>query len=527
MATVLAGLAFGVGGAIALRLYHDSLVATVENSTRGAAHSVAAAARRGPLPDPIPMPVASDIPRVQVLDAAGKVISGDPETAEAPPMTVLARSALDTAVTVRDPVNLPERHAIATAVPTKTARGAVTVLAVGSLDAADGQTADAVALSAVLGGICLALIAAVAWAVTGRTLRRVERLRGRVSAITASGDLTVRVNDAGTDELTALAATLNEMLDALARSAERQRRFVADAAHELRTPIAGLSAAVDVARLHPETLDQATWTTELAEGHRRVARLVNDLLELARLDADAPVRRQRTRLDHLVADAVRRHLPPAVTLGAEHVEPAVILGDPDQVSRILTNLIDNALRYARHHVQIDLVCADGQAVVTVNDDGPGVPVAERQRIFDRFVRLDDHRAHSSGGSGLGLAMVKDLAHAHGGTVTVTDAPGGGAAFSLRFPLVITPPSAGDSDLSVEVGRIQPSAGGRVSDVGTLGLARRRPRRDGAPLERPPNSANTAAAASTAPASMVTPRVGSEWPSDDSPSFQNTDDTATN
>jgi signal transduction histidine kinase len=441
MATGLAAVTFAVGGTIALRLYHDNLVGTVQAGVRGAAQAVADAAHHGHLPDPIPMPVASGVPRIQVLDPAGKVVTGDPVSAGAPPMTGLADAALNTVTTMTDPANLPERHAAVTALRTTGPRGPLTVVAAGSLDAADAETATAIELSALAGGICLALIALVAWATTGRTLRRVERLRSHASTIAANGDPDGRLPDSGGDELARLGTTLNEMLAALARSAERQRRFVADAAHELRTPIAGLSASIDVARYHPETVDQTAWTAELAEGHHRLGQLVSDLLELASLDGGTPTRRQPMNLAHLVADAVRRPTPPGVRLCVGIVQPAMVMGDPVRLDRIVTNLVDNALRYARTTVTLDVACAEGNAELTVTDDGPGVAPADRQRIFDRFVRLDEHRARPGGGSGLGLALVHDLVTAHGGAVTVTDSHCGGASFTMRLPLA--PQQVGD------------------------------------------------------------------------------------
>ncbi|MBV9661276.1 MAG: HAMP domain-containing histidine kinase [Acidimicrobiales bacterium] len=438
MATVFAAVTFTAGGAVALRLYHDNLVSTVETSVHSAARAIAAAVHRGPLPDPIPMPVASGVPRVQVLDAAGRVISGDPASADAPPMTRLAGISLNTVRTVSEPTNLPEHHAAVTALLTTGSSGPLTVEAVGSLDAADAKTSTAIQLSALAGGICLAVIGLVAWVTTGRTLRRVERLRSQVSTITATEDPAGRVPQSGRDELARLGVTLNQMLATLARSAERHKRFAADAAHELRTPIAGLSAAIDLACFHPKTIDQATWTAELAEGHRRLGHLVDDLLELASLDGDAPKLRQPTNLAHIVTDGTRRPAPPGVDLQVGTAQPVVVLGDPRQLARILTNLVDNALRHAQRTVTLHVIGTNGYAVLSVTDDGPGIPVADRQRIFDRFVRLDGHRARPGGGSGLGLALVHDMVAAHAGTVTATGSASGGATFIVRLPLAPTP-----------------------------------------------------------------------------------------
>jgi signal transduction histidine kinase len=434
-ATLFAGVTFAAGGAVALTLYHDNLVSTVDDAVRGTAQAIAAAAERAPLPDPIPMPVALGVPRVQVLNAANKVISGDPASVTDPPMLTLARDQDQRVVSVARPANLPERRAAVIAVHAASPTGPLTIVVAASLDPADDKTNQALELSAVLGAVSLAAVGAVAWLTAGGTLRRVERLRAQVNAITGSGDLARRVPETGTDELSRLSSTLNDMLAAMSRSAERQRRFVADAAHELRTPLAGLRASLDVAVSHPETAADQTWVAELAEGHRRLGRLVNDLLVLARLDGGAPRRRHAVDLAGVVTDSTRRRTPAGIELRAGRIEPAVISGDESQLARVVTNLVDNAVRHARGAVRVALTVDDGQAVISVADDGPGIPPADREQIWARFVRLDHDRARAGGGSGLGLALVRELVEAHGGTVSAADpATGPGALFVVRLPL---------------------------------------------------------------------------------------------
>ena len=435
-ATVFAAAAFATGGAVALTFYHDGLAASIDHDVHTTANGVASAAQRSPLPDPIPMPVAAGVPRVQVIDAAGKVVSGDPVSADAPPMLALAQGKTGHVVSVSNPANLPERRAAVLAIRVSGPAGPLTVVVAGSLDPADDSTRQAVRLSAILGVISLAAIGTVAWLTVGRTLRRVERLRSQVATVTASGDLGRRVPETGTDELAGLGLTMNEMLEALERSAERQRRFVADAAHELRTPIAGLSASLEVAVSHPEITRDRSWIGELADGHRRLGRLVNDLLVLASLEGDAPKRRDPVDLAGVVADATRRPVPPGVRLRAGRVDRAIVPGDATQLTRVVTNLVDNALRYARGTVDVTLKAQGAQAVISVADDGPGIAPADRERIWDRFVRLDDDRSRTSGGTGLGLALVRELVTAHGGTVSVTgSADWPGAVFIVCLPLI--------------------------------------------------------------------------------------------
>jgi signal transduction histidine kinase len=420
-------------------LYHDSLVASVERSSLNTAEATAAGLRRAVAPAPLPMPVAPGVPRLQILDASGNVIGGDPASIKDPPFTnpVTASGPNQRVTTVTASAYLPEHRAVLAAVRVVGPGGADTVVVAQSLDEADQQTSQAVELSTVIGAASVAMVAAVAWLAVGRTLRRVERLRAQVRAIAASGDLDRRVPESGADELAGLGVTLNEMLAALARASDRQRRFVADAAHELRTPIAGLNASIDVSVRHPHLACDPAWLGEMSDDHHRLGRLVDDLLVFARLDEHAPHRRGPVELAGLVTDAARRRTPEGVRIELKPLGPAMVLGDETQLDRILTNLIDNAVRHARSAVCVALTTRDGEAVITVTDDGPGVPAPDRDRIWERFTRLDDARSRGGGGgSGLGLALVKELTQAHGGTTHVTDADPdtGGAAFHIHIPL---------------------------------------------------------------------------------------------
>jgi signal transduction histidine kinase len=228
------------------------------------------------------------------------------------------------------------------------------------------------------------------------------------------------------DEVARLARTTNETLSALETSVERQRRFVADASHELRSPIASLRTQLEVAAAHPELLD----LEGAVEDTVRLQRLAADLLLLARLDAGE--RPQGTRFD-LGELAVRESRGrDGVTVEAATVE---VTGSQGQLERVLGNLLDNAGRHARSAVSVTVRQDGAWAVVEVADDGDGVPMADRERVFERFVRLDEARARDDGGAGLGLAIARDVAVRHGGTLTVRDAPAGGALFELRLPVV--------------------------------------------------------------------------------------------
>ncbi|MGW1358558.1 ATP-binding protein [Streptomyces chartreusis] len=304
-------------------------------------------------------------------------------------------------------------------------RGRLTVYAGGSLDAE--QSAVNTALTVMLIGfpLLLGVVAGVTWLVTRRALRPVEGIRGEMAAITASEDLARRVPVPGThDEVARLALTTNETLAALQTSVERQRRFVADASHELRSPIASLRTQLEVGVAHPELLD----LDGAVEDTVRLQGLAADLLLLARLDAGERPGDARFDLGALAREQAEGRAD--VTVEARSAQVA---GSRGQVGRVLTNLLDNAARHARSAVTLTVRREGEWVVAAVADDGDGVAEADRERIFERFVRLDEARSRDDGGAGLGLAIARDVAVRHGGTLTVGRAPAGGALFELRLP----------------------------------------------------------------------------------------------
>ncbi|CAL9434089.1 HAMP domain-containing sensor histidine kinase [Streptomyces sp. Tu 3180] len=304
-------------------------------------------------------------------------------------------------------------------------RGRLTVYA-GAPLAAEHSAVDTAQTAMLLGlPLLLGVVAGVTWMVTGRALRPVEGIRREMAAITASEDLARRVPEPGThDEIARLARTTNETLAALETSVERQRRFVADASHELRSPIASLRTQLEVAAAHPELLD----LDGAVEDTVRLQHLAADLLLLARLDAgERPA-------DALVDLAALAREEAAGRTGVTvDTEPAEVTGSRGQLGRLLANLLDNARRHARERVTVTVRREGDRVVLGVADDGEGVAEADRERIFERFVRLDAARSRDEGGAGLGLAIARDVAVRHGGTLTVGSAPTGGALFELRLP----------------------------------------------------------------------------------------------
>jgi signal transduction histidine kinase len=241
------------------------------------------------------------------------------------------------------------------------------------------------------------------------------------------------------DEVARLARTMNGMLDRLEAASARQRAFVSDASHELRSPVSTIRAELEVASSDPEQADWPEVAQRTLGETDRLSRLVDDLLALARLDeANGPARRAPVDLDDLVLEeAMRTHRVP---LGTSGVSAGRVLGDERQLTQVVRNLVDNAQRHASTRVAVSLRREADELVLVVDDDGPGIPEADRERIFERFTRLDEARGRAAGGAGLGLAVVRRVVEQHGGTVSVehgSPANGGlgGARFVVRLPAV--------------------------------------------------------------------------------------------
>ncbi|MEU8103952.1 HAMP domain-containing sensor histidine kinase [Nonomuraea muscovyensis] len=347
--------------------------------------------------------LSDDVPRGQAVPAADVVLS----TAGVPMKVSWAE---------------PGDYAVATLdVATKT--GQATVWARVSL--ANVEQALATLNGVLLPGVpaLLLVVAGMTWFSVGRALAPVAAIRAKVADITAR-DLHQRVPvpESG-DEIAALATTVNGTLDRLETAVERHKRFVADAAHELRSPIATLRARLELAR--PSEL-----TREALADVERLQALAGDLLLLARLDAGEPVRADDLDLGQVAAEeAVRAGRRPEVRLELD-VEPDVVVqGSRGHLARLVTNLVDNAVRHAAARVEVRVRHADGRAVLEVSDDGPGVPPEQREAVFDRFTRLDEARARDAGGAGLGLPIARDIATLHGGTLAAVD-----GGFVATFPV---------------------------------------------------------------------------------------------
>jgi signal transduction histidine kinase len=279
----------------------------------------------------------------------------------------------------------------------------------------------------------LILACGTVWLVVGRALRPVERIRGTVSAISHAG-LSQRVPDPGTDdEIGRLARTMNDMLARLDDSAARQRRFVADASHELRSPLTAIRTSLEVGLSHPERAPWPDIACRAVRQSQRLEHLIAELLALAKSDAgQLGTGRRPVDLAVLLAD-IRASIPPSdVSIDIDVAPGTTTTGNPEELTRMFQNLMDNAVRYARRRVLITAACGADEITVAISDDGPGIPAAERERVFARFVRLDPSRGHGSGAAGLGLAIARDIATVHGATITLAEAEGGGTRAVVTF-----------------------------------------------------------------------------------------------
>ena len=299
----------------------------------------------------------------------------------------------------------------------------------------DAETLATVAtLLAIAVPLLLLLVAVTTWLVVGRALRPVERIREEVDGITAER-LHQRVPVPETaDEIAALATTMNGMLDRLDAAATAQRRFVSDASHELRSPLATIRQHAELAQAHPEVTSIGELAEVVSEEGLRLQGIVESLLLLARLDEGASTRGEAVDLDDIALGEVRRLRAVGLDVDGSGIAAARVHADARLLGQLVRNLADNAVRHSRGRVAIGVVPADGHVFVMIEDDGAGVPVEERERIFERFVRLDEARSRDAGGSGLGLAIARGIAVSVGGTLMVDDSRWGGARFVLALPV---------------------------------------------------------------------------------------------
>jgi signal transduction histidine kinase len=312
--------------------------------------------------------------------------------------------------------------------------GAYTVVVEASLEeVSDATRALVTPLVIGVSGV-MVLVGGITWVVVTGALAPVERIRREVEEITGERlDRRVPIPVAR-DEIHRLASTMNRMLVRLQDSRDRQQRFVADASHELRSPLAGIRQAAEVARAHPGALPEGELAEAVLEETGRMERLVEQLLLLTRTGGAGMRQRQDVDIDDLALAEARRVRRAGLTVDSSGVGAGRVRGDLTALAQVVRNLADNAARHANSDVVVGVRGGDdGWVTLVVEDDGAGIPESERERVFERFVRLDEARDRDAGGSGLGLAIVREIVTAHGGSVTVSTSALGGARFVVRLP----------------------------------------------------------------------------------------------
>jgi signal transduction histidine kinase len=371
---------------------------------------------------------------VQVVSSDGVVVAASPSIAGEPPV-VDVRPAPGQSVSLRaDELPIGEEEPFAVVVRgVQGPDGDAVVIAAQSLETVERASQVLIKLLALGYPLLLVLVALTSYWLTGLALAPVEAMRRRVAAITAT-DRSARVPvPPSRDEVAQLAETMNATLDRLAAATETQRRFVADASHELRSPLATIRAAHEIASVHPDASDWAVVNTDVLAEVQRLEHLVGDLLFLARSDEHGPrSQAEEVDLDDLVDAEAGRLRRTTGLLIVPKVTPVRVIGDRHELARVLRNLSDNAVRHAAGLVELRVSRQGSEAVVDVLDDGPGIPAGERERVFERFVRLDPSRERAAGGAGLGLAIAREIARAHGGDLVVV--PDHGAHLRFRLPL---------------------------------------------------------------------------------------------
>ena len=426
----IVGVALVIGALGLVALLRRSLTDQVRTAASLRAEDAAEALAAGSTPMQVTR--GGDEVLLQVVDSSGDVLAASASVRGREPVRSLQPGANETAVG-GTPVDREEFLVVA-----RRARfdGAEVVLLVGRpLDAVSEATRVVAGLLFVGVPVLLALVGATTWWVAGRVLSPVDAVRSEVEAISA-GQLhrrvPVRPRD---DEISRLARTMNEMLGRLEHSQIAQRRFVSDASHELRSPLASIRQHAEVGIAHPDTTTADEVAAPVLEEALRAQNLVEDLLLLARADEGTPqaARRPVDTDDLVFAEAARLRAGTTLRVDTRRVSAGRVLGDAAHLARLLRNLADNAARHARSTITFALTQADGRVVLTVEDDGPGIAAEQRQRVLERFVRLDEARARHDGGAGLGLAIVAEITRSHNGTVLVAEADSGGALITIDLP----------------------------------------------------------------------------------------------
>ncbi|GMQ97772.1 MAG: ATP-binding protein [Acidimicrobiia bacterium] len=432
-ATAVVAVALIVAGFSAVALQRASLVNAIDTALTARVEDLTALVRDRVIP--VQLTAAGDEDAlVQIVDGNRTVIAWSPNIeGEGAISDIEPAGGTRVLVTQSLPIDDGEFRLVAQSVTT--GGQTFTIYAATGLEPVDEAVGTLETILIVGIPVLIAFVGFTVWVIIGRALRPVEAIRTRVASI-GDRDLDRRVPVPDSDdEIARLAATMNQMLERLEHSSHQQRRFVADASHELRSPLAAIRSQLEVGLLHAEIADWPTTSEDVLDETLRMQRLVDDLLLLARSDSGTlPIKHQSVDLDDIVFELVERVQPgTSITIDTTRVSGAQVVGDRDSLARLVRNLLENAVRYAVNRIEVTLTESDGLAFLTISDDGRGIPEADRDGVFERFTRLDEARDRDHGGTGLGLAICKEITLHHAGSVTIDDAALGGARFNVEIP----------------------------------------------------------------------------------------------
>ena len=442
VAATVVFVALTAAGAILAAVLYRSMLSGIDSTAAARVGDVAANLEAGGAAglDPALLSTDERILAVQVITPAGTVVRRSPSAPDTPMVPI---SEIGDGLHIGMPAHDSPYGQIRFSAQTVDGPGGRYTVLVGEGSQVVFASVKAVVIALALAApIVVVVSAAMTYLLVSRSMRSVDAIRTRVAEISTS-DLTERVPvPEKRDEISALALTMNEMLARIEAGHSAQQRFVGDASHELRSPLTTIISALEVAVAHPELLNgELAKTTLIPEAHRMQA-LVDDLLLLARADERGlTMAHEDVDMDDLVAGEAERLSRDTPLDVRTDVTPTRIVGDSVRLSRMLRNLLDNAGRHATSQVSVAANACGAHAVLTVDDDGPGIAPADRERVFDRFVRLDANRSRSAGGAGLGLAIVREIVAAHHGSVSITDRPGGGTRVTVQLPLAYAPDSS--------------------------------------------------------------------------------------
>ncbi|APA96782.1 Histidine kinase [Nocardia seriolae] len=438
-AALTVGAVLLIAAAAMLGLLNRSLLREIDTEAATRADAIADELSRNSvaqLPDPL-FEATGQIGAVQVLDPRGRIARESNAKLSTPlldPAPLLDPTAPAERATGLRATSAYDEDLRVSARTVATPEGRYGILVAGDSESAEHAVKRVAALVAVGGPLVVAAAALATYLLVGRSLRSVEEIRSRVAGIGAAG-LSERVPVPVTrDEIARLAETMNDMLARIEAGHAAQRRFVGDASHELRSPLAAVTAALELARDRPEALDAELIGGTLLPETERMRHLIEDLLTLAAADESGlEVRGGDVDLDDLAAEQVTALRARGGLTVRSELHAVRIQGDAPKLARALRNIVDNAAAHARTTVAVTVGLDGDTARVIVDDDGPGIPVTDRERVFGRFVRLEADRSRATGGSGLGLAIVTEIVAAHGGSITIGESPWGGARFVIALP----------------------------------------------------------------------------------------------